>query len=105
METTMASYIELQNQIAELQRAAEEVRAKELEGAIEQITKLMQEYGLSIDDISGSGKKRDGGQKRSSKAKAVKAVQFQDKEGNTWSGRGRIPGWLQGKDKEQYRVT
>jgi DNA-binding protein H-NS len=53
---------------------------------------------LSIDDIVGKGKKRGG------KVKAERAVQFQDDEGNTWSGRGRMPGWLQGKDKEQYRV-
>jgi DNA-binding protein H-NS len=94
----MASYIELQNQIAELQRAAEEARAQEIQGAIEQIKKLMQDYGLSINDIVSSGKKRGG------KAKADGVVQFRDNEGNTWSGRGRMPGWLQGKDKEQYRV-
>lgn len=94
----MATYIELQNQIAELQRAAEEARANESQGAIEQIRKLMQDFSLSIDDIVGKGKKRGG------KAKAEGAVQFRDDEGNTWSGRGRMPGWLQGKDKEQYRV-
>ena len=94
----MASYKDLQNQIAELQRAAEEARAQEVQGAIDQIKTLMQDYGLSIDDIVGAGKKRGG------KAKVERNVQFQDKEGNTWSGRGRMPGWLQGKDKEQYRV-
>ena len=94
----MATYIELQNQIAELQRAAEEARAKEIQGAMDQIRKLMQDFSLSINDIVGKGKKSGG------KGKAQGAVQFRDNEGNTWSGRGRMPGWLQGKDKEQYRV-
>lgn len=95
----MATYIELQNQIAELQRAAEEARANESQGAIEQIRKLMADFDLSIDDIVGKGKKSGGG-----KGKAQGVVQFRDNEGNTWSGRGRMPGWLHGKDKEQYRV-
>lgn len=98
----MATYIELQNQIAELQRAAEEARVKEIQGATEQIRKLMEDFSLSIDDIVG----KDKGEKRGGKAKAKAAavVQFRDNEGNTWSGRGRMPGWLHGKDKEQYRV-
>lgn len=94
----MATYIELQNQIAELQRAAEEARTNEIQGAMDQIKKLMQDFSLSVDDIVGKGKKRGG------KAKTEGIVQFQDENGNTWSGRGRMPGWLQGKDKEQYRV-
>lgn len=93
----MATYKEIQNQIAELQRVAEEARAKEIQGTIEQIKTLMADYGLSIDDIAGA-KKRGANEKVDGKA------QFRDDQGNTWSGRGRMPGWLQGKDKEQYRV-
>jgi DNA-binding protein H-NS len=93
----MATFKEIQNQIAELQRAAEEARANEVQGAIEQIRTLMADYDLSMDDIAGA-------KKRGPKGKAGAKVQFQDDEGNTWSGRGRMPGWLQGKDKEQFRV-
>jgi DNA-binding protein H-NS len=99
-EQVMASYKEIQNQIAELQRAAEEARAKELQGAVEQIRTLMQDYGLSVEDIQSAGKAKKG-----SKSKGDGKVQFQDNEGNTWSGRGRMPGWLQGKDKEHFRVN
>jgi DNA-binding protein H-NS len=94
----MATYKEIQNQIAELQRAAEEARTKEVQGAVEKIKSLMTDYGLSIDDIAGT--KRRGG-----KVKAGAKVQFRDDQGNTWSGRGRMPGWLHGKDKEQYRLS
>jgi DNA-binding protein H-NS len=94
----MATYKEIQNQIAELQRAAEEARTKEVQGAVDKIKSLMADYGLSIDDIVGI-------KKRSGKAKAGGKVQFRDDQGNTWSGRGRMPGWLHGKDKEQFRLS
>ncbi|MBK4735523.1 H-NS histone family protein [Noviherbaspirillum pedocola] len=94
----MATYKEIQNQIAELQRAAEEARTKEVQGAVDKIKSLMADYGLSIDDIVGT-------KKRGGKAKAGGKVQFRDDQGNTWSGRGRMPGWLHGKDKEQYRLS
>ena len=94
----MASYKELQDQIAELQKKAEEARAQEIEGAVSQIKALMQEYGITADDLLGNAR----GPKKGSKNKPA-TIQFRDGE-NTWSGRGRTPGWLNGKDKEQYRV-
>ncbi|MBK4738931.1 H-NS histone family protein [Noviherbaspirillum pedocola] len=94
----MATYKEIQNQIAELQRAAEEARNQEVQGAIDRIRTLMADYGLSVDDIAGS-------KKRGGKVKGGGKVQFRDNDGNTWSGRGRMPGWLHGKDKEQFRVA
>lgn len=94
----MTSYKDLQAKIAELQARAEEARYKELDGAISQIKSLMQEYDISLEDLAGKSKKKTGAKK------APANVQFQDESGNTWSGRGRMPGWLQGKDKEQFRV-
>jgi DNA-binding protein H-NS len=95
----MTTYKELQDQILELQRKAEETRAKELDGAIQQIKALMQEYGITVDDLDTRAKKKG------TKSKQQANVQFQDADGNTWSGRGRMPAWLKGKDKEQFRVS
>lgn len=94
----MATYKEIQAQIAALQAQAEESRAAEVQGAITEIQTLMQDFGITIEDLQAKGR----GTKKGSKNKP-KDVQFRDGE-NTWSGRGRMPGWLQGKDKEQYRV-
>jgi DNA-binding protein H-NS len=94
----MATYKELQDQIAKLQMDAEEARSKEIEGALGQIKALMEEYGLTVEDIGSLSKKK--GPKASQKT----SVQFKDDAGNTWSGRGRMPAWLKGKDKEQFRV-
>lgn len=94
----MATYKELQNEIAALQRAAEEARASEIDGAVAEIKFLMAEHGITIDDIKGLSNKKN------SKFRASN-VQFKDESGNTWSGRGRMPSWLKGKDKEQFRVS
>jgi len=32
-------------------------------------------------------------------------VKFKGPNGETWAGRGRLPKFLQGKDKEQYRIA
>lgn len=95
----MATYKELQDQITKLKQDAEELRLKEIDGAIAQIKALMNDYGISVQDIEGSGRRK--GVKTSS----LSNVQFKDNAGNTWSGRGRMPAWLKGKDKEQFRVN
>lgn len=95
----MATFKELQEQIAKLKQDAEDVRLKEIGGAITQIKNLMSEYGITIQDIEGSGRRKGG------KPASLSNVQFKDDSGNTWSGRGRMPAWLKGKDKEKFRVS
>ena len=95
----MATYQELQDQIAKLRQDAEEARSKEVEGAVAQIKALMNDYGITVQDIEGSGRRKGG------KAGALSNVQFKDDAGNTWSGRGRMPAWLKGKDKEKFRIN
>jgi DNA-binding protein H-NS len=94
----MATYKELQDQIAALQNTAELTRAQELDGAIQQVKALMAEYGITLDDLSAPTRKKG----KTSNTKA--SVQFRDADGNTWSGRGRMPGWLKDKDKEKFRI-
>ena len=93
----MASFKEIQAQIEQLQQQAAAQRENESAGAIRQIRDLMQEYGITVDDLQPSRKKN--------LAKKSGIVQFRNAEtGDTWSGRGRMPNWLAGQDKEQFRV-
>jgi DNA-binding protein H-NS len=94
----MNSYNAIQKQIAELQKQAEAARIQEIDGALSQIKALMQEYGIGIQDLASK-------QKKKSVKKGAVGVQFQDGKGNTWSGRGRMPSWLKGQDKEQFRTN
>lgn len=95
----MATYKQLQDQIAELESKAQEARANELEKALQEIKTLMQQYGITVDDLDASTKRKG------AKVRKPSNVQFQDINGNTWSGRGRIPAWLKGKDKEKFRIS
>ena len=93
----MASLKEIQAQIEQLQQQAAAQREQELAGAIQQIRDLMQEYGITVDDLQPGRKK--------GAAKKSGTVQFRNPEtGDTWSGRGRMPNWLAGQDKEKFRV-
>jgi DNA-binding protein H-NS len=93
----MATYKEIQAKIEDLQRQAAAQRQSEMSAAVQRIREMMQEYGISANDLLSSSKK--GNSKKSG------TVQFRNAEtGDTWSGRGRMPNWLSGKDKEQFRV-
>lgn len=95
----MATFKELQDQIAKLKQDAEEVRSREIEDAIAKIKSLMNDYGITVQDIESFGRRKGG------KASSLANVQFKDDSGNTWSGRGRMPAWLKGKDKEKFRIN
>lgn len=95
----MTSYAEYVEQIAKLQSLAEVARKDELSGAIQKIKDLMQQYGITVEDLSS------GTRSKPAKAKGTVAAQFKNPEtGETWTGRGRAPRWLDGKNKEEFRI-
>lgn len=60
----------------------------------------MQQHGVTVDDLA-SGRRA-----KPAKIKDTVAAQFKNPEpGETWTGRGRAPRWLNGKDKEQFRIV
>lgn len=105
----MATLEQLEVRIQKLQQQAEELRRKKSVKVVASIQQLMQEYGLTLADLSGvqtasSGRRRgrpagsknvvvgDLGQKR---AKRVASRQYANPEtGATWSGFGRAPEWI-----------
>ena len=92
------SYQEIQKQIAELQAKAEEARRAEVAAARAQIQEIMREYGLTVADIGSVAK-------QSKVARKPVEIKYKDDAtGNTWTGRGRAPKWLDGKDKNQYLI-
>lgn len=100
----MQTYSELQAEIARLQKEADKVRKEALKAAIQQIRSLMQEFGLTHEDIDppkkrGRGKaaaktgkgRRVGASRKGSKVKPKYRSPNDPKV--TWSGRGRKPLW------------
>jgi DNA-binding protein H-NS len=95
----MTSYSELQAQIAELQKKADAARSNELAAAKAKIAEIMKEYGLTVTDLGGFSKQKN------AKVREPVAIKFKNSEtGQTWTGRGRMPLWLVGKEIEQFRI-
>ena len=95
----MSTYQEYQAKIAELEALAKAARQNELASAKEQILKIMQTYGLTLSDLASAVKTRNG------KPRARVAPKYRDPAtGQTWTGRGRAPKWLEGKNKENFII-
>jgi len=101
---SVATYQELLAQKEALEAHLEEVRANELAGVVTQIQELMQQYGLTVEDLASKRRRgRPAGSTRTAKA-PLPAKYMDPKTGKTWSGRGRAPAWL-GKRPEKFLVA
>ena len=116
----MSKLIDLQSQIANLQKQAEEIRGKEFDATITEIRQKMQAFGITIKDLQSAKVKSKPGRKpkvaatakpaKAKKASAAVAPKYRGPNGETWSGRGLTPKWLstlvaQGSTKEQYLIS
>jgi len=89
----MATYQEIVKQINELQKQAEEIKAREQAAVIADIRDKIEQYGLTAEDL-GFGGKVPAGKKAAVAANRKVPVRYRDSAGNTWTGRGKRPGWL-----------
>jgi len=95
----MTTYKQLQAQIEQLKQQAEEARKNELTSAINQIKALMAEYGITASDLGLSGKKKN------VRTRPALAAKYRNPAtGETWSGRGKAPKWMNLKSKEQFLI-
>jgi DNA-binding protein H-NS len=59
----------------------------------------MSQYGLSVADLTGTTKAQ------SPKERVPVAAKYRnDGTGETWTGRGRSPKWLESKEKDQFLI-
>ena len=97
----MSQYAELKAQIAKLQAQADDARRTELGNVIEEIRGKIAEYGLTAQDLGFAAAARRGRPPK----KAPLPPKYQDpKSGNTWSGRGKPPKWISGKNRERFLI-
>lgn len=93
-----------QNEIQQMLRAAEQQRKTELSGVIQEIRRMMKQYGLGVEDL---GMRRAQG----SIARTVKGqIKYVNPAGGKgWTGKGRKPQWVvdalaQGKALSDFAV-
>jgi DNA-binding protein H-NS len=90
------TYKELIAQRTELEAQIDAARKQELSDVVAQIRGLVQEYDLTAQDIFTA---------RRTSTTSV-APKFRDPEtGKTWTGRGKEPTWIKGKDRSQYAIA
>ncbi len=95
----MATLKEIDAQLAALQAQREEVRKEELKNALEQVHKLINDYGLTQSDIFAPARGR------SAAAGSKVAPKYRDPAtGATWTGRGKAPKWIEGQDREKFAI-
>ena len=98
----MSQYSELKAQIAKLQAQAEDARRTEIADVITMIREKIVEYGLSAQDLGFAAAAKRGRPPK----KAPLPARYQDpKTGATWSGRGKPPKWIAGKNRERYLIA
>lgn len=96
----MPSYKELLAQKQKLEEQLEVVRLKELEQVVTQVKQIIADYGLTAEDIGLTTKGRAKGRR------TTVAPKYRDpKSGTTWTGRGRAPAWIAGKNYERFLIA
>ena len=102
----MANYKELLAQREALDKQIEELRQAELRSAIDQVRQLIAEWRLTAEDCGFKSAAVSG----SKKAKSAVAAKYRGPNGETWSGRGRAPKWLealeaQGRQRAEFSIS
>jgi DNA-binding protein H-NS len=83
-----------------LEKAIQEARQEGAQEAVATIRGLVAQFNLTPKDIfpTRGGKKAGGG-------KSTVAPKYRNPEtGDTWTGRGKAPKWIQGQDRAQFAI-
>lgn len=81
-----------------LEKQIAETKKLEQANALAQIRSIMNEFGIEPSDL-GAGQRSRTHSRKSGPADA----KYRGPNGETWSGRGRRPGWL-GNDREKFLI-
>jgi len=94
----MSSYKELLAQREQLDKQIKEVIAREKADGIAKAKLIIEQYGLSASDLFSrkAGVKGAGGK--------VAPKYRNPSTGETWTGRGKAPKWIEGKDRSGYLI-
>jgi DNA-binding protein H-NS len=98
----MPSYKDLLAQRETLERQITEARQRETADAIAKVRAIVDEFGLSAAEVFPSRKARGPAKSTGSKV----APKYKNPAtGQTWTGRGKTPKWLDGKDKSKFLIA
>ncbi len=93
----MSRISELKAKLAEVQAELDAAIKEEMSVAVARVREMVAEFGLTQSDVFG-------GQSARRQGPPVAAKYRDPDSGNTWSGRGKPPRWIAGKDRVAYEV-
>jgi DNA-binding protein H-NS len=96
----MASYKQLTVQLERLHKEVAAAREKEVAQAIAEIKEKIAEYDITAEELGFSSRAGRPAQRKT----PVPARYMDPKTGQTWSGRGRAPAWLAGKNRDRFLI-
>ncbi len=104
------TYAQLQKQIEKLQREADALLAKEVQGVISRIKEAIAHYGLTAEQLGFVLPARPPHNDEKAPPARSRAGKYADGSGRSWSGRGKRPSWLRdalaaGKKLEDFLVA
>lgn len=91
----MSTLQELLAQKEALEQQIAQIKKAERDNALREVRNLIETFDLTVEDLFG---------KQKTPAKPVAAKYLNPETGETWSGRGRAPRWLDGKNREDFAV-
>jgi DNA-binding protein H-NS len=106
-QTLLAQKAALEKQTADLEKQLVDARRAERAGVIAQIKALLNEHGLTVADLGLKAGKATGGS--ASAGRKVAPKYRNTATGETWTGRGLQPKWVQaavasGKKLEDFAI-
>jgi DNA-binding protein H-NS len=94
----MASLQELLQQQQMLAQQIKDARRSEIAGVLATIRAEVQQYSLTVSDVFPGGRYR-------SRYQGKVSPKYRDSiTGKTWTGRGKAPKWIDGKDRTQFLI-
>jgi DNA-binding protein H-NS len=99
----MSEYQTLLAQRAELEAQIAAVREEEVANALEQIRQLVDEFDLH-EEVQFTRARRGAPRGAGAPRGTVQAKYRDPDSGATWSGRGKPPAWIAGKDRTQFLI-
>lgn len=94
----MTTYKELLQQRQDLDKQIEALRQSEVRSAIDRAREVIADFKLTVEDVFGKPKSAATGQKVAPKYRDAST-------GATWTGRGKAPRWLEGKNRDEYLIA
>lgn len=98
------SYKDLLQQREALEKQIQEARRSETSAAVAQVRALVAEFGLTANDVFAAGRAPRGA--TASRGGAKVAPKYRNvATGETWTGRGKAPKWIQDQDRSKFLIA